>query len=536
MAPFDDPLEADPVAPLPPTDLDLTLSNEQLELSLFSRRNRRRAEQRDVPHGEAGWDQVHEIADELGLRQDFAAARAGLGGSECDDFFNELTADLIDAAHRACDPSRALTVFRHFRDFALRIGGGRVPTFSLFIPLCIGGEAARTRNQLMLTAFRNSLMEGREGVSSDTIDGYVSALKVYLEIESAGPITSGNDHNTVGRYLSKAYRKVIGPSDGRKYVAGVGGADIAALRENGLRTTADFGWHDRDWGRSASRSRRPSTRAPSQPARACTAGERCCALGVCAASYDAFMRGGEPGTVDGAPWDPDRGLTLDSVAFFAPKAALPRPHLVLDVMAIKDVNFRHRRVPNYIVCRCTRGPATDPTCSYCVICEYMPHRLGLAPGSAVPLRNDGHVAAPGLDRTRPLFLLPDGTHWQTRHVAALAKAVARATGVDEEHAGAKSFRIRAATDLADSLGEAGCFAEATAAIKANGRWASDIHRIYTRTTIASQARFAGPRASSPPSPVPTTAIRTRGRWTSRVHASYPLDADLPVPDPLLDVD
>ena len=82
---------------------------------------------------------------------------------------------------------------------------------------------------------------------------------------------------------------------------------------------------------------------------------------------------------------------------------------------------------------------------------------------------------------QPLFLLPNGSHWRTADVASLAQRFALLAGLDGSSAGARSFRIKLASDLHATMGSAG-----ERLLKERGRWHSDVFHIYSRTTARSQ--------------------------------------------------
>ena len=150
----------------------------------------------------------------------------------------------------------------------------------------------------------------------------------------------------------------------------------------------------------------------------------------------------------------------------------------------------------------------SPTCSFCAIREHWLRRVPIDADTD----DEGFLTDPAM-RDLPLFpraptfpspapdLGPAGSSWWTSpswfpaipakawwwttdQVAALAKEWAPFVGLLASDVGAKSFRIKCATDLFAAHGEGGADL-----IRRRGRWDTDMWRIYARASVQSQLDF-----------------------------------------------
>ena len=85
---------------------------------------------------------------------------------------------------------------------------------------------------------------------------------------------------------------------------------------------------------------------------------------------------------------------------------------------------------------------------------------------------------------RAVFTLPSGTAIATDDVRGIVQRMASAAGEDPREFGAKSLRAGGATDLSAAAGWS--IERATAAIKARGRWWSDVYKLYRRALLGEQ--------------------------------------------------
>ena len=85
---------------------------------------------------------------------------------------------------------------------------------------------------------------------------------------------------------------------------------------------------------------------------------------------------------------------------------------------------------------------------------------------------------------RAVFTLPSGVAVATADVRGIVQRMASAAGEDPREFGAKSLRAGGATDLSAAAGWS--VERATAAIKARGRWWSDVYKLYRRALLGEQ--------------------------------------------------
>ena len=501
----------------------------------FARKRQRRTDE---------WGPLHARAIALGLD---AARPAALGGLWSADApagavagFEELLSETIDQAHMASLPGRfrtALTHLERFREAFPR---------TLIVPISPGAEAQCFRhNTDTLDGFSRFLV--RSGVGPSTAPGYVSAVKVYAE-KAAGVAVFQPDMSRNRAESGRFDRQVSAPAGTRKFETGIGGSHFTAILEKlvelhprpyslqhpnvpgtaghsmppippswtasaplfgpvraggGRQAFGGFGDDAPradldDWGRP--------------PCFARLSDQACCALAVGHAAYEFCLRGGEPGIVAGGDPDPSRDLTLGSIAWRGPsEESRGRWWGIAMICAIKDAHSNHQRVPTPFACRCPRDRMPifpSPTCSFCAIREHWLRRVPIDADTD----DEGFLTDPAM-RDLPLFpraptfpspapdLGPAGSSWWTApswfpaipakawwwttdQVAALAKGWAPFVGLLASDVGAKSFRIKCATDLFAAHGEGGADL-----IRRRGRWDTDMWRIYARASVQSQLDF-----------------------------------------------
>ena len=345
-------------------------------------------------------------------------------------------------------PGRVETALLHLETFVAATA--RVPF------LAPTTEGAKAYNQRTLELFAEHMREGgylrahlsHKKLRADTISGYVSALRIYAEKLAHARLTT-SAHNT---HLSDMYKGM------RQEDAPVGGSDRQA--SIGMRAT-----HIETWARGL----------PADFLDTCAGATE---LGVAVTAHNLMLRGGEVGTSDGKRFDLHRDITLGSVEFKRANAESKHlPWLVMWITSIKDVNARRVPVP-LPVRRRTRQSEGDLLDPYDAIVRVWLHRCHkLTPAERGLCMGEGRAKGEGSDE--PLFVLPDGKHWQTKNVLQLARTIALANNEDPGKVFARAFRIAGATDMREALGES-----AERVIKERGRWASDIAFIYQRALVA----------------------------------------------------
>ena len=198
----------------------------------------------------------------------------------------------------------------------------------------------------------------------------------------------------------------------------------------------------------------------------------------------ACGRGGEPGTVDGGTWTPERGVTIaDAREWVAasPSANGGLPWVRLWWFPIKDTEADHAKCPVPISKRTDAPRGSDPACPYDALLAWFEIRS---------------AAVPEADwATQPLFVHPKtGKVPTTRYIAALAKRMGALFGLPDAALGGKSFRIACASDMYHEYGE-----HAKRLLKERGRWHSDIAYIYARMSegahLAASQRTSGADAA-----------------------------------------
>eukprot|EP00965_Chrysotila_dentata_P164954 5446363-Pleurochrysis_carterae.AAC.1 len=159
--------------------------------------------------------------------------------------------------------------------------------------------------------------------------------------------------------------------------------------------------------------------------------------------------------------------------------------VLVDIVATKDTYARNTVVP-MPVRRLRRDGArgVDPLCPYDTLRAAWDARV-----HAVPVSERTH----GRPSSSPFFTSGDGMEaWSSITSREVARRMATACGENPEDFGAKCWRIGAATDLRDVLGDG-----SRAMIKQRGRWASDVAEVYQRALVDRQldasARVANAR-------------------------------------------
>ena len=218
------------------------------------------------------------------------------------------------------------------------------------------------------------------------------------------------------------------------------------------------------------------------------------------AAHSMLLRGGEIGRVAGKSFEPARGITINDATEGAPSAvSRGLPWMAIGVVAIKDVQARHKRVP--MIMRQRSRNRSDPLCAYTAVRRMLADRKAEVPACKHACAWCEHTMdrpAPGglpprtcARSNAPLFTTDAGEAFDTNDVRRLGSEMARLAGLGSVTIGAKLWRIGGATDLRDVLGMAG-----KDAIKERGRWASDIAHIYARALAGQQMDAAARMAEA----------------------------------------
>lgn len=393
---------------------------------------------------------MEELAQMCGLRD--ALARAEQEGWLGDDpstagivLVDTLREGVRQRARSTIDPDRTSTALAWLLDFM--VASRRVP----FRPLRFAGDLDHSGYNMetfeLLYEYirrRGSRQKGREGeeIASDTIDGYISAIKTLASFEARCSIVLG-ESKVLLPAASKATRKEQPAKSERQLRRGI--------RAQHFHQLISMGYH------------RGSHRRIIEWAAALTA-------------WNVLLRGGEVGVVPRAPFDPSRDITFGAIEVLAPSAESAwRPWLNLWICPIKDGPMRRRTGPMQIRRRglagigCPRG--SDPMCVYDAIVAAWEAQTDQ------PFPSVGRVTGPLADV--PFFRCSwkrGSPVWNTDDTRALAMAMATALGLDPSEFGGKSFRIGGATDWRAKLG-----ADSERLIKQRGRWKSDIALAYQRS-------------------------------------------------------
>ena len=342
-----------------------------------------------------------------------------------------LSGEVLHRSTHTVQPKRLKTAENWFDGFLL--ASQRVPFRDLKHSSDLEGMRYNARTKELLTAYIRNASAAQRGrpITSDAVAGYVSAIFAQRSRIAGYDILTGK----VGARLAEARRserKEDGPPSGRRLCLGIGGSDFDAIHPS-----IDFALpsHRTDW-----------------------------AVGHTA--YAATLRAGEVGTVDGGVLEAACDLVISSVDPQPPSAASDWcPWLYLSVCSIKDSTYTRLCVPIPIRRRsASAAPLSDPRCSYDAIMAVYVERCRTVPQAQWA--------------SAPLFVTPNGSHWESADVLALARRWAPLVGIDPSKVGGKSFRIKSASDLRDHLG-----ADGERIIRERGRWWSDIDHIYTHASL-----------------------------------------------------
>ena len=376
------------------------------------------------------------------LPDEWVDGAAPVGGA---DLVATLRAGVRARARETIDPDRAATALEWLSDFITATG--RVPFVELEHAGDLVGSVYNSETLEMLGEYirrRGSRQPGRIGtrLNSDTVDTYVSTIKIIRGIEAHYRITL-DATNVIMPGASKRTRQVQGPPGARALKRGI--------RASHLRRLAAMGY-DRSSARGLL--------------------EWAAALGA----WNLLLRGCELGVVPGKPFDPARCATFGAFEFRAPCADSSwMPWLTWDVVPCKDVSARLRSCPMAVQRRSRGALGSDPLCVYDAIVMAWQASAG-APPPAVG-RAAGELAS------RAFFTGRSGRVWDTNDTRTLSQRMAVALGLDPHEFGGKSFRIGGATDWREVFE-----ADAERIIKQRGRWHSDIALLYQRALAAPHLR------------------------------------------------
>ena len=282
-----------------------------------------------------------------------------------------------------------------------------------------------------------SLRSSHEGpVGSSAISGYVGAIS-GLAVHVAGGqniVPPSADGVSTRALVAKSMRREDGPAGQRALCRGLRTSDAALAVGKVPRTSP---WEQSQWA-------------------------------MVLAGQNLILRGGELGVVDGAEFDPDRDISLDSIQWHDACAESDGfLWAMVRVVSIKDTVARAQ--PHFIgVRRRLQGAGGfHELCVYDAIRVVWLHRVaGCSPAEV------GRGAL-------PLFVQADGSPVDTSCVKDTVRRFGAAVGIDPLELGARSLRIGGATDWMEQLGRD----EARTVIRQRGRWASDCDLIYERALL-----------------------------------------------------
>lgn len=396
---------------------------------------------------EQRWHKVFHIAAHLGIIESLAEARnAGRGP---DDKCNKLVEEAVEEAHYSKQPDKTLNAFKKFATFCADFDIIRP-----FLPVIGNGTSggrARRHNQHTLDGFQRWLARTHDTskLSANSIADYASAIKRFCEVESGGAVTDAQPINDISKGQLRRRKQNAPPASPRALCIGVGGSHLDTVWDALGLSNAPLDCPDLiDFDA------------------ACTC-------------YECTLRGCEACLADNSPtpFNASRDLSVGCVVHKTPSVDSSfHPWCCVDVYGKKDANASHQHCPTAAICRCSMQGKAVPNCGYCAIMRILKRRF---PGYTV--NADGRVADYNA-RCQPLLVVGATKQpYQTSDVAVLAKRFARLAGLDADFAGAKSFRIKSATDLLAKFGLA-----SRDYLKRRGRWFSDIFFIYARVTWAEQ--------------------------------------------------
>ena len=341
------------------------------------------------------------------------------------------------------DTDRVRTALSWFEDFER--DSDRVPFLD---PASEGGKAYNQETLDLFTEYirdRGSRKKGSEGqpLRAPHIGSMVSTIRLLVEREQRGLITCKED-NVVGPQLLRQMRKEDGPPGQRKLSRAIRALHLRAVAEKGYPRYR--GWGAMKWA-------------------------------VAVTCLNVLLRGGEPGVAKrGTPVDPKRNITFSSFDWREPcDESRGRPWLLLDVVGIKDTQFKNRVTPMPICRRHTWedcGVGEDPLCAYDALLRVWRETEGRIPPSERVYHGGSETA---------FFRNEAGEVWSTRDSQQLAKEIAAWAGLPPDECGGKAFRIGGATDLREVHGAGAQFL-----IKERGRWGSDVAQLYQRSLLQAQ--------------------------------------------------
>ena len=376
------------------------------------------------------------------------------------------------------------------------------PNLITFLPLNHTADLQRSRyNERTLARIAMYARETR-WVKASTIQDYVSNLKVTVEHMHHGPILV-REHGEQLRMLYLSWRREDGPTGERRASRG--------LRMSHLRLIIE-------------RLGRPTNRQ-----------ELMCHC-LRHVSHQGFLRGGEPGTVDGQPFDPRLHLTLGkkTIEWIPPAKPGDPPTVALYLLAIKDTAAKRKRLPTIIAKR--SDDDKDLLCPYNALRDWQQVRRREMAQYSEQEREDAPLfTAVGPEAPYPFF--PDEARqseqervvdavrhgqWLYSDVAIMDapgqqtppdvqgtfsvggtvdKVITTAwmrqfvaddcalLGLDPTEYFANAWRVGGASDLIDAPQHIASLTieGATKLIKARGRWWTDIYDIYARWSMHQQA-------------------------------------------------
>ena len=348
------------------------------------------------------------------------------------------------------DADRLATALGWFHNFLSATG--RVPFVD---PDRLGGQMYNQKTLELFAEFirqappkrgrrRGGLGGGQ--VSSDTISGYVGAVKLAASRAQRRPIVSKEDQIRLP-LAYKHMRKEQPPPSDKQGGESSGRALSRGLRAQHLRRIAHLvdrasRWGIQDWGAAKM-------------------------------SQNLLLRGGEVGVCSGRAMDPRRVITLASIVFRAPcPESAGRPWLVVRVVSVKDTHVHN--APVFLPVRRLHTMEDQPVIGADPMDTYDAIYIAWSARAAeVPSHLHGEV---------PMFVSRDDgvSVWTTDDTRRLAREYGQLAGIDPSDIGAKAFRIGGATDMRDALGDSSQYL-----IKQRGRWASDVAQVYQRALARS---------------------------------------------------
>ena len=384
--------------------------------------------------------------------------------------FSELVNACTSRAYRATDIPRLRTALPWFGSFLLQTK--RVP----FIP-AYGTDRVKGQiyNRCTLDAFTEYLRRAtprgksmRGHLAADTIDGYVSAIRLFRSREARYEIADPKE-SMIGELLRKEFRRGDGVKERPRSLG---------IRAYHLRLAAENGF-PRDGTSNAVR------------------------WAAATAALNLVLRGGEVGVCDTADIDLSRIITWKSIEWKQPTKEIwnaGRPWMIIRVVPIKDTFGKGKAYPCPVSRQHTGKFGSDPVDPYDAVAWAWWIRS--RPGVPFPTDKRGRpranwntsapIPAPVENDVLPVdreafFSHPSGEPFCTGQVAALGKAIALYSGVDPTEVGGKCFRIGGATDW--RAGSRNTEASGRV-LRQRGRWAKDMGEIYARPLVAEQLHYA----------------------------------------------